>query len=159
MAERGFVLASSDSGGFLDPLVEKALAAAFAEAQGALVVVNGSGQFAACGADPALVAGVTNTPGGTDTSGFNILGSKEFPPGYMQVIPARGNLFRAPYVGTLPAADGGEYGVIRDSDGIWKVDFDELAAPVVVLAGRLTDDPEDQPEVLVRFLDSVIQDI
>lgn len=159
MPERGFVLASGEPGGFIPPLVEKALAAAYAEEQGALLVVNGSGQYAACGADPALVAAVANTPGGTDTSGFNILGHKEFPPGYMQGIPVRGTLFRAPYVGTLPAADGGQYGVIRDADGIWKVDFDELAAPLVTLVGRLTGDPEDGTEVLVRFLESAVQDI
>lgn len=155
--DRGFVLASPAPGGFVPPLVERALAAGYAEAQGALLVVNGSGQYAACGADPPLIAAVANGPGGTDTSGFNILGTKEFPPGYMQGIPLAGNRFRAPYVGTLPAADGGQYGVIRDADGIWKVDFDEVAAVVLTLVGRFTNDPEDQPEVLVEFLPSVIQ--
>lgn len=157
--DRGFILASAAPGGSIPSIVEKALAAAYAEDQGALLVVNGSGQFAACGADPPLIAAVSLTPGGTDTSGFNILGSKEFPPGYMQGIAVRDQLFRAPYVGTLPAADGGQYGVIRDTDDVWKVDFDEVAAVAVTLVGRLTNDPEDVPEVLVRFLDAVVQDI
>lgn len=157
--DRGFILAAPAPGGFVPPIVEKALAAGYAEEQGALLIVNGSGQFAACGADPALVAAVALTPGGTDSSGFNILGHKEFPPGYMQGIAVRGQEFRAPYVGTLPAADGGQYGVIRDADGVWKVDFDEVVNVVLTLVGRLTNDPEDQPEVLVRFLDSVVQDI
>lgn len=154
---RGFVLASGSPGGLIGDVTEKALAAAYAEEQGALLVVNGSGQFAACGADPAQIAAVANTPGGTDTSGFNILGKKEFPAGYMQGIAIKGRQFRAFYTGTLPAADGGQYGVIRDSDGFWKVDFDEVVNVVLVLRGRLTAAPESQAEVLVEFLDSIVQ--
>lgn len=153
-----FKLASGAPGGTIPPTVERALASGYAEAQGAPLVVNGSGEYAACGADPAQIAAIALTPGGSDTSGFNILGTKEFPPGYMQGINvADGVLFRAKYVGTLPAADGADYGVIRDSDGIWKVDFAEVSNVVLTLVGRLTDSPEDQPEVLVRFLPGIVQ--
>lgn len=154
---RGFVLASGAPGGTIGAIVERPLAAAYAEEQGALLVVNGSGQYAACGADPALIAAVADTPGGTDASGFNILGHKEFPAGYMQGINIRDRVFRAFYVGALPAADGGQYGVIRDSDGFWKVDFNEVDNPVLVLVGRLTASPESQAEVLIKFLPAVIQ--
>jgi hypothetical protein len=156
---RGFVLASGNPGGTIGSVVELPLAAAYAEESGALLVVNGSEQFAACGADPALIAAVANTPGGTDTTGFNILGHKEFPAGYMQGIAIKGRKFRAFYVGALPAADGGQYGAIRDSDGFWKVDFNEVDSPVLVLVGRLTASPESQSEVIVQFLDSVVQPI
>lgn len=159
MSVRGFVLASGSPGGTIGSIVEYPLATGYAEAQGALGFINGSGQFEACGADPALIAGVANTPGGTDSSGFNILGKKEFPPGYMQVIALRGRRFRVPYIGSLPAADGGQYGVIRDSDGVWKVDFNEVVSVALTLVGRLTASPEAQAEVLVEFLDDIIQPI
>lgn len=153
-----FILASGKPGGTIPETVEKALAAAYAAAQGALLVVNGSDEFAECGADPALIAAVALTPGGTDTSGFNILGTKEFPPGYMQGISvAGGTLFRATYTGDLPAANGGQYGVVRAAGGNWKVDFAEVVNVCVILVGRLTDSPEDQPEVLVKFLADHVQ--
>lgn len=156
---RGFVLASGSPGGTIGNLPEYPLASGYAENQGALGFINSSGQFEACGADPALIAGVANSPGGTDTSGFNITGHKEFPSGYMQVIDPTQRRFRAFYVGALPAADGGQYGVIRDSDGYWKVDFSEVVAVAVTLVGRLTASPESQAEVLVEFLPAIIQPI
>lgn len=159
MSTRGFVLASGSPGGTIGNIPEYPLASGFAEAQGALVFINASGQAEACGADAGLIAGVTNTPGGTDISGFNILGTKEFPPGYMQVIALRGRRFRVPYIGALPAADGGQYGFIRDSDGVYKVDFNEVVNVCLTLVGRLTASPESQAEVLVEFLDDVIQPI
>lgn len=159
MSTRGFVLASGSPGGAIGQLPEYPLAVGYAEAQGALGFINSSGQFEACGADPALIGGVANTPGGTDTSGFNITGKKEFPAGYMQVIALRGRRFRAPYIGSLPAADGGQYGVIRDSDGVWKIDFNEVVNVALTLVGRLTASPEAQAEVLCEFLDDVTQPI
>lgn len=138
--------------------VERALAAGYAEEKGALLLINGSGQYAPCGADPALIAAVAESGGGADTSGFNILGRKEFPSGFMQAISVDEHLtFRAKYIGALPAADGAAYGVIRDSDGIWKVDFNDTVATRLKLVGRLTDSPENVPEVLVQFLPANIQ--
>jgi hypothetical protein len=157
---RGFILASGSPGGTIGSIPEYPLAVGYAEAQGALGFINSSGQFEACGADPALIGGVANTPGGPDTSGFNILGRKEFPAGYMQVIALKGRRFRAPYVGALPAAYGGQYGVIRDSDGVWKVDFNEVANVVVnYVPPSLTESPLSQAEVICTFLDSVQQPI
>lgn len=153
-----FKLAQVPSGMSVPRLVEKALATATLS-QGALLVENGSGQYAECGADPASICAVAATPAGTDTSGFNVLAKKEFPAGYMQGIYVADCVFRAKYVGTLPAADGGAYGVVKDSDLDWKVDFTDTTATRVKLVGRLTNSPENLPEVLVRFLAANIQPI
>lgn len=124
---------------------------------GALLLVNGSAQFAECGADPASIAAVALSGAGTDASGFNILAVKGFPPGYMQAAYIKNRKFRARYVGALPAADGGVYGVVKDSDGLWKVDFTDTIATRVKVVGRLTNSPENLPEVLVTFLDANVQ--
>lgn len=151
-----FKLANPD-GQTAPPIVERNLATGSAFPQGSLLLVNGSGEYAECGADPASIAAVAATPCGADTSGFNILGRKEFPSGRMQGINVTGQVFRARYVGTLPAADGGSYGVVKDTDDAWKVDFAETVATRVKLVGRLTNSPENQPEVLVEFLPANIQ--
>lgn len=138
--------------------VERNLASGSSFEQGALLVVNGSGEYAECGADPASIAAVAATPCGTATSGFQILPKREFPPGKMQGINVGKNVrFRAKYVGSLPAANGGNYGVVKDSDGLWKVDFTDTTATRVKLVDRLTNSPENQPEVIVEFLDANIQ--
>jgi hypothetical protein len=125
---------------------------------GALLLVDASGNFAECGADPAAIAAVACTGAGTDTSGFNVFAKKGFPPGKMQAIALRAGLkFAARYVGTLPAADGGSYGVVRDADGLWKVDFSDTTATRVKLTGRRTASPENVPMVIVEFLIANIQ--
>lgn len=160
----GFQLAAAapGSGGKIPDTVEKQLAAAYAEKQGALLVVDGDGKFAACAADANLIAAVALTPGGTDTSGFNILGTKEFPPGYMQGISiASGQKFIAPYTGDLPAAPGGQYGFVRNADGIYVVDFTDVVNVCLTYLGV----PDFRPDlaesseglVLVSFLPSVVQ--
>jgi hypothetical protein len=157
------------SGGKQPRTVEKALAAAYAEYQGALLVVDGDGNYAACGADPALVAAVAATRGGTDSSGFNILGHYEFPPGYMQGIStADGQQFLAPVVnGPLAGVAGQDsYGVTRDTDGVWKVDGNKLNVnPVVKFQGYPDRSPADAAGsgqdtlVLVTFLPAVVQEL
>ena len=138
--------------------VQRAIAASQSWNKGALLVLDSDGAFAECGADPEQVCAVAYAPTGTDTSGFNILGQKAFPPGYMQAEPVQGlKRFCAKYVGTLPAADGGVYGVVRDTDGYWKVDFDEVSATVVTLVDRRTASPENVALVVVEFLPSVVQ--
>ena len=155
----GFRLAAP-RGTSIPRVVEKDTAAGYAALEGALVLVNGSNQYAECGADPALIAGVAQTAGGTDTSGYNHFASKTFPPGRLQGIsPKPDVVFRAPYVGALPAADGGSYGVVKDADNYWKVDFNDAVNTRVKLVGRLTNSPENQAEVLVIFLAANIQDI
>lgn len=163
MNGNGFQLAvpARNSGGKIPQTVEKALVGGYAEAGGALLVVNGSDQYAACGADPAQIAAVALTPGGTDSTGFNILGKKEFPPGYMQGILIQGQKFNAPYIGALPAAPGGQYGVIRDSDGVWKVDFNEIVNAVLQYLGVPDFNPSladaSEPFVMIQFLDEIVQ--
>lgn len=147
-----FKLASADKAA-VGSIVERNLAAGSAFNQGSLMLINGSGEYAECGADPAAIAAVAATPCGADTSGFNILGRKEFPSGKMQGISLTvDRLFRAKYVGALPGANGGLYGVVKDADNDWKVDFAEVVNTRLKLIGRLTNAPENIPEVLVVFL-------
>ncbi len=139
-------------------IVQRAIAASQAWNKGALLVLDSDGAFAECGADPEQVCAVALGPTGSDTSGFNILGQKAFPPGYMQAEPVQGRKrFCAKYTGTLPAADGGEYGVVRDTDGLWKVDFAETTTTVVTLVDRRTASPENVALVVVEFLESAVQ--
>lgn len=138
-------------------IVERDIAAAQAWNTGALVLVDANGAFAECGADPAAVAAVALAPTGADTSGFNILGTKAFPPGKMQAATIKGRRFTAKYIGTLPAADGGLFGVVKDSDGDWKVDFTETVNTRLKLIGRRTLSPENIARVVVEFLDANVQ--
>lgn len=140
--------------------VEKPLAAAQAFEKGALLVANASDQWAECGANPASIGGIAASPAGTDTSGFNILGKREFPAGFMQAYVVQLNQrFRCRYSGGLPAADGGTYGVLRDTDLLWKVNFADAVNTRVKQVGRLTNSPENLPEVLVEFLAANVQQI
>ena len=162
----GFQLAapSPGSGGSIPETIERTIASGYAEAQGALLVVNGSDEFEACAADANVIAAVALTPGGADTSGFNILARKEFPPLKMQGIRiANGVKFIAAYVGDLPAAPGGEYGFIRDSDGEYKVDFNEVVNVCLKYLGVVDFRPDlsaaNEGLVEIVFLDSVIQSL
>lgn len=152
-----FILAESQDGS-VPRVVERALAAGASFARGALCLIDASGNIAECGADPVAIAGVAESGAGTDTNLFNPLRSMGFPPGKMQLTCIRGQVFRAKYTGALPAADGGVYGVVLHN-GEWKVDFTDTTATRVKLVGRLTDSPENQPFVKVRFLDANVQDI
>jgi hypothetical protein len=137
---------------------ELPVAAGAAFYRGALLLKNGSGAWAECGADPASVGGIANSDFQADTTGFSHLGRSEFPPGYMQATSVTNEQpFLAKYVGTLPAADGGSYGVVRDTDGLWKVDFTETTALVVKLVNRRTNSPENVGLVEVVFLPAVVQ--
>lgn len=139
-------------------VIEKPLAAAQTFNAGALLLADASDNFAECGADPASIGAVALSGAGSDTSGFNIFGKKEFPPGKMQAVPLKTDLpFTAKYVGTLPAANGGSYGVVRDTDSDWKVDFAETVATRVKLVDRRTTSPENIARVVVEFLAANIQ--
>lgn len=134
-------------------IVQKPLAGGYAALEGALVLADASDNWAECGADPAAIGGVALSAGGTDTSGFVRFGKKEFPPGYMQAIiwdPLY--VFSARYIGGLPAANGASYGVVKDSDSYWKVDFTDTTATRVTLVDRRTNSPENIARVLVRPL-------
>lgn len=153
-----FILAEPD-GTDIPRTIERDQAAGSAYTQGALLLVDGSGNFAECGADPAAIAAVAASGAGADASGFNILAKKGFPPGKMQGYTLKGKTFSAKYVGTLPGADGGTCGVVKDTDGDWKIDFAEATVKPFKLVGRRTNSPENIPRVLVRAVDSFVQDI
>lgn len=138
--------------------IERSQAAGSSYLQGALLLVDGAGAYAECGANPAAIAAVSGSGAGTDTSGFNIFGTKGFPPGKMQGYTIKNKTFSCQYVGTLPAADGGSYGVVKDSDGQWKVNFADTVNTRVKLVGRRTNSPENLNRVLVRFLDANVQE-
>lgn len=153
-------------GGAIQPTVEKPMASptTYAEAQGALLVDDGTGNWAVCGANPALIGAVALTPGGVDVTsvagvgGFNIRGRKEFPNNTMQGVLVQNSVrFRAKYAGVLPATTGGSYGVVRDADGVWKVNFADAVNTRVKYLGSETASPESQPYVFVMFLSANIQ--
>lgn len=147
-----------DASDLLDSIVERNQVAGSAYLQGTLLLVNGSNEFAECGADPAAIAAVSCSATGADATGFNRLGVKGFPPGRVQGIRVtRERLFRAKYFGALPGVDGGAYGVVKDADGLWKVDFSDAVNTRVKLVGRRTNSPENLPEVIVVFLAANVQ--
>lgn len=139
--------------------VERSLASGAAFEDGALLLVDANGAYAECAADPAAIAAVAASGAGASTAIGNIFGKREFPPGKMQGYTIKDKTFSARYVGTLPAADGGSYGVVRDTDGFWKVDFAETVNTRLKLVGRRTTSPENLNRVLVRFLDANVQAI
>src|SRR5688500_14218353 len=119
---------------------EKDVAAGADFLKGALLLMDATGKWAECGADPAAIAAVSESGFGVDSTGFVRTGKREFPPGRCQAtLVANEQEFHAEYVGTLPAADGGSYGVVRDTDSRWKVDFAETVNTRLKLVGRLTD--------------------
>lgn len=138
-------------------VVEKPLAAGQAGNTGALMLADASDNWAECGADPAAIGGVALSGFGADAGGFNILGKKEFPPGKLECFALEGLEFTAKYVGALPAANGGSFGVIRDTDGDWKVDFNDTTAQRVKLIDRRTASPENVGRVVVSFIAANIQ--
>lgn len=90
---------------------------------GSLLLVNGSDQWEECGADPALIGGVALDEVGDGVGPLVPTGRREFPlfnAGAIVVTPD--TLFSGPYVG-VPQI--GNYGVVKGTDGIWRVDFTE----------------------------------
>lgn len=148
-------------GGAQPPTLHLPVAAGQAWEKGALLIADANGQWAECGADPAAVGAVAANAYGADTSGFVRTARKEFPPGEMVAVLVGGLVpFRAKYVGSLPAVTGGSFGVIRDTDGLWKVDFNEVTALRVKVAPnglRLASAPFNRNEVIVFFLPTIVQ--
>jgi hypothetical protein len=139
-------------------VIEKPLAAAQAWEAGAHVIADGSDNWAECGADPASVGAIALHPVGADATGFNILARREFPSGKAQCIALTPDLaFTAKYVGALPAANGGTYGVVRDTDLQWKIDFAEVTTMQWKLVDRRTTSPENIARVVVLPLVARIQ--
>ncbi len=144
----------------IPPAVELDLAAAADFEAGALLLVDGNGDFAECGADPATIAAVSVTGAGTEPGDFRMVANREFPPGRMQGIPLLGGRrFSAEFVGNLPANTGLAYGVALDgADNQWKVDFAEVAATRCTLVGMdAGEGPLPGPQrVVVTFLEANI---
>ena len=139
-------------------IIEKALAAAQAFEVGALLVADASDNWAECGPDPASIAAVACSPAGPDATGFNVLGRREFPSGRVQAITLSAEVpLSCKYVGSLPAANGGSYGVVKDTDGFWKLDFSETTAAQFKLVDRRTNSPENIGRVIVIPLVAKIQ--
>ena len=139
-------------------IIEKSLAAAQAFEVGALLVADASDNWAECGADPASIAAVACSPAGADSTGFNVLGRREFPSGKVQAIALSAEVpLSCKYVGALPAANGGSYGVVKDTDGFWKLDFSETTAAQFKLVDRRTNSPENIGRVIVIPLVAKIQ--
>lgn len=159
---------SKGSGGKIPLTVEKTIASGYAENQGALLQVSATDTYEATGSDPVQVAAVALTPGGADTSGFNILGRKEFPELTMQGISVDGQQFLFPYMGSVPAAvDGTTYGATRDSDGYYKIDFSKVGGGVFNYHGFPDFSPESTSDAgetggqdtlaLVTFVAGIVQ--
>lgn len=154
-----FILADEQGEGIGNRVVERDIdTSTYAAEYGALLVVDGSGNYAECGADPATINAVALSRGGADTSGYNILGRKEFPSGKLIAVNPSGRKFRCKYMNTLPSNSGGTYGVTRDSDGFWKVDFSKTggSARVTLVDLFQTGTPESSNEVIVQVLDANI---
>jgi hypothetical protein len=137
--------------------------------RGALLVEDDYGEYAEATADDygsvGAIDGIALARYGVDgtlpyegTPSFDILGGFGFIPGNMQAIQVvhgdRGLMFSAEYVGTLPTTVGGSYGVVRDTDGRWKVDFASDAAVVRLESLAWTQDPINKNRVVVSFLDA-----
>lgn len=154
-----FILARGAPGGHIPRIFERPAAAGSNWYRGAALLVDGSGNLAECGADPAAIAGFAeNDFGTTSASTFNPFGKDGFPPGYAQCCGAFHQYFRCRYMGALPGVMGGTFGITRDADGLWKVDFSKSAANQrVKLIRSLATSPENLPEVLVQVLDANVQ--
>lgn len=159
-----FILAHL-SGARVPRTVQKPVATGSAFEKGALLVVDANGKYAECAADPTAIAAVAESAYGVDDSGFNPLGRHEFPTGEMQGTSVQDErVFHADYLGALPAAAGGNYGVTRDTDGRWKVDFAKngtgTAPPpqqVKLVSIEWTRSPLNKPKVLISVLPSFVQ--
>ena len=103
-------------------------------ALGSLLLLNGSGEWAECGADPALIGGVSEHPVGTGSGALAPTGRLEFPPNEaIATLVDNEQQFHCDWVGTLPSVVGGSFGVVRGADGIWRVDFTDTTATRVKL--------------------------
>lgn len=89
--------------------------------------------------DPDTVTHVAQAPYGVPTvaptfDGFGLIGNQRgFPPGRVVVSEAAEvKYYRAQFLGDLPADRGGLYGVEKDVDGLWKVNFATVVGDLVV---------------------------
>jgi hypothetical protein len=75
----------------------------------------------------------------------------------MQAVwPGNSLLFTCRFVGSLPANNTGQFGTVKDTDGLWKIDFAEVTVKTLNLVGRLTTAPESQNRVIVSFIPTTV---
>jgi hypothetical protein len=124
-------------------------------AEGALLLLQSDDEWAECGADPASIGAVALHGYGTSTAIGAHFGRVEFPTGKCLAIPVQGKVWRAQYIGT-PAL--GDCGVVKDSDGKWKVDFSDTTNDRVTVTKILNNtELGGFNEVECFFIASVIQ--
>lgn len=117
--------------------------------KGALLIVDAQDEYAEAGADPATITAVALHDYGTDSDGYGGHGKKEFPAGKAVAVAVEGQRFRAKFVGTAAL---GAFGVVRDTDSDWKVDFNETVATRFQVTRLLDNELGDIPEVEGYFL-------
>jgi hypothetical protein len=108
------------------------LAAAQTFITGALVLRDGSGNVAECGADPASIYGISEGQAGKEITDVN------------KIIVTRATEFTRWWMSTsvapTSANSGISYGVTKDADGIWYVDFTKTAGSARVYVHQIDTD-------------------
>ncbi len=156
-----FRLEQNLANGWIPVVRQRALVPGSAGRKGHLLTQTAAGQFAeVVDPDPALatIAAVALSDWGPGAGSLFPLGTREFPPGFMQAYIIQDDVpFLAQYVGALPATEGGTYGVVRHA-GLWKVDFtDTVATRVRLVDLRTAIAPTARPEIGVVFLPGFMQ--
>lgn len=91
--------------------------------KGAPLILS-SGTFVEAGADPATIGGIALHDVGAGTGRLYPTGRKEFPPNFAQAVQLEDfQTWTALFLGTLPTTIGSSYGITKDTDNKWKVDF------------------------------------
>lgn len=139
------------------PVLARALATGEEYELGSLLVVNGSGEYEECGADPASIAAVSLTATGVGSGPLYPVGRKEFPEFEAIGLLVEGQTFTAQYVGTIGTPQTA-YGVTKGADGIWRVDFGKTGGTARVLFVKtVLAGPSASERVAVRVLVANIQ--
>lgn len=113
--------------------IQLPLAAAQTFKTGAFVLRDGSANIAECGADPAVIYGIAEEPAGKEpTDAANkiiVTRATEFTRWWM---PCSAN--------PTSANSGVSYGITKDSDGIWYVDFTKTGGSARVYVHQVDTD-------------------
>lgn len=119
------------SAGRLDAIMLP-LAAAQTFKTGALVLRDGSANIAECGADPAVIYGVAEEPATKEiTDATKII---------VQKATETAKWWFPTNVAPTSANSGVNYGVTKDADGIWYVDFTKTAGSARVYVHQVDTD-------------------
>lgn len=116
--------------------------------EGALVLRNGDGDWAECGADPALIAGVALCAV-ADANPADTFGT------VVPTVPVAtaDQEFRGTLEGTYAAADlGDDFGVVLDATGYWTIDRSDTSNTRVRIVGVEDGVAVGDINVPVRFI-------